>query len=367
MIMKEDKKDKKVSGNVNVFCGADLWQALDELHEEFGINKADILNNFIHHFFKEKDDLTKVIAPIIEVRLQNKLNEVRKLQGKGDLKNVNKVSVISSQVSDKPIKTFTKPSEGINHQGNHTGSVKHPINLGRTIYNFAFTDENIRMLAGEKDTWVHDIISKGLAIRFKKVGKVYYTRAKNAKIGKNTIRVKIGDTTDMTLQDARRIHANNLEYIYSENKNPNKLFPDIQHTRSKKHAVEYESVPVVEKKEDKPLEDVRDWSKFSSYTIDDLDTLGRILCDETGLVQNSLTNFKNKTSQNLHEQCLDMFRDGITIFELRKKCYKLNQYRMSEYSENSIPTPITYEMCIYRLSKAIFNFGTQTEKQAFNF
>jgi hypothetical protein len=212
------------------------------------------------------------------------------------------------------------------------------------------------MLNGNKDTWVHDTVSKGLAIRFKKFGKVYYTRAKNSKVGKNTIRVKIGDTSEMTLQDARKLHAKNLDYIYTENKNPNKLFPDIKHTRSTKHAVKYEPAPVVEIKDD-----TRDWKTFRTYTIDDLDTLGKILSNETGIIQNTLTNFKNKVSENLHQQCLDMFRDGITIFDLRKRCFKLKD------TNNPESAPITYEMCIYRLTKAIYHFGTQKEKQSFNF
>ena len=357
--MNFEEKKKKVSGNVNVICGADLWRDLHEIHTEFGINKSDILNNFIHHFYSSKDDLIKVVAPIIEVQLQNRLNDVRKLQGK--------LKAAPSPAKTLPIKKvvdhYTKAntmtcgnSQGAEYQGGHIGTRSNPINLKRTNYSVEFTDQGIRMLDGKKDTWVHDTVSKGLAIRFKKIGKVYYTRAKNSKVGRNTIRVKIGDTDEITLQDARQDHAKNLEYIYTQNKNPNKLFPALKHTRSKKHATAYEPAPVEERKED-----ARDWKNYRTYTIDDLDTLGKILSNETGIIQNTLTKFKNKLSESLHQQCLDMFRDGITIYELRKKCFKLKDTNR----QNS--QPITYEMCIYRLAKAIYHFGSLEEKQAFNF
>jgi len=344
--MNFEENKKKITGNVNIVCDADLWKDLHELHKEFGINKSDILNNFIYHFYSNKEDLIKVIAPIIEEQLQKRLNEVRKLQGK--------IKVVSTPPIKEVITQINRMTA--EYQGGHIGTRKNPINLKRTNYSIEFTDQSINMLNGKRDTWVHDTVSKGLAIRFKKFGKVYYTRAKNTKVSKNTIRVKIGDTSEMTLQDARKTHAKNLNYIYTENKNPNKMFPNIKHTRNTKHAVHYEPAPVEEKKED-----VRDWKNFRTYTIDDLDTLGKILSNETGIIKNTLTKFKNKVSENLHQQCLDMFRDGITIFDLRKKCFKLKN------TNNPESAPITYEMCIYRLTKAIYHFGTHEEKKSFNF
>jgi len=350
--MNFEENKKKITGNVNIVCDADLWKDLHELHKEFGINKSDILNNFINHFYSNKDDLIKVIAPIIEDQLQQRLNEVRKLQGKVKAVSSPPIKEVITQIN----RMTSGNSQGAEYQGSHIGTRKNPINLKRTNYSVEFTDQGISMLNGKRDTWVHDTVSKGLAIRFKKFGKVYYTRAKNSKVGKNTIRVKIGDTSEMTLQDARKAHAKNLDYIYTENKNPNKLFPNIKHTRNTKHAVKYDPAPVVDTQEDG-----RDWKTFRTYTIDDLDTLGKILSEETGIIQNTLTKFKNKLSENLHQQCLDMFRDGMTIFDLRKRCFKLKD------TNNPESAPITYEMCIYRLTKAIYHFGTHEEKQSFNF
>ena len=80
-----DNKKKKVSGNVNVVCGADLWQDLHELHQEFGINKSDILNNFIHYHYNTKDDFMKVLAPVIRTRLERQIADLKKLEGKDEL------------------------------------------------------------------------------------------------------------------------------------------------------------------------------------------------------------------------------------------------------------------------------------------
>ena len=43
-----------------------------------------------------------------------------------------------------------------------------------------------------------------------------------------------------------------------------------------------------------------------------------------------------------------------------------NSFKLKD-TNNPDSAPITYEMCIYRLTKAIYHFGTHEEKQSFNF
>ena len=344
-----DNKKKKVSGNVNVVCSADLWQDLHELHQEFGINKSDILNNFIHHHYNTKDDFMKVLAPIIKTRLQKKIAELEKLEGKVDTiqsvpEQPKKVYVINNHV---------EPKQEANKESD-VGSINNPVSLERSAHKCEFTEQAVTMVQGEIDSWLHDTKSKGLAIRFKKHGKAYYTRAKNVAISKSTLRIKIGDTKLMTLDEARQKHAQNLHTIYVEGRNPNKIVP-------KKSKAEK---PVKENKTPNMEEDTSellDFANLRAYTINDIHILGRLLGNIDPLLNNCMTKFHNALSKEAHRQCLDMFRDGITIAELRQKSYKLH----TQYRDD--PVTVGYQMLVYRLAKAIYNFGTKEEKEAFNF
>jgi len=344
-----DNKKKKVSGNVNVVCGADLWQDLHELHHEFGINKSDILNNFIHYHYKTKDDFMKVLAPVIKTRLQRQIAELEKLEGKVD-------SI--QPVPEQPKKVFVmhnhvEPKQEANKELD-VGSINNPVSLERSAHKCEFTEQAVTMVQGEIDSWLHDTKTKGLAIRFKKHGKSYYTRAKNTAISNSTLRIRIGDTKLMTLDEARQKHAQHLHTIYVKGINPNKIVP-------KKSKAEK---PVKEDKTPNIKEDsseLLDFANLKIYTIDDIHILGRLLGNINPLLSNCMTKFHNALSKEAHRQCLDMFRDGITIAELRQKSFKLH----TQYRDD--PVTVGYQMLVYRLAKAIYNFGTKEEKEAFNF
>ena len=104
-----------------------------------------------------------------------------------------------------------------------------------------------------------------------------------------------------------------------------------------------------------------DFANLRAYTIDDIHILGRLLGNIDPLLNNCMTKFHNALSKETHRQCLDMFRDGITIAELRQKSFKLH----TQYRDD--PVTVSYQMLVYRLAKAIYNFGTKAEKEAFNF
>ena len=344
-----DNKKKKVSGNVNVVCGADLWQDLHELHQEFGINKSDILNNFIHYHYKTKDDFMKVLAPVIKTRLQRQIAELEKLEGKVDSiqpvpEQAKKVFVMHNHV---------EPKQEANKELD-VGSINNPVSLERSAHKCEFTEQAVTMVQGEIDSWLHDTKTKGLAIRFKKHGKAYYTRAKNTAISNSTLRIRIGDTKLMTLDEAKSIHAQHLHTIYNEGINPNKIVPK----KSKpQQPVQEDKTPKAEEESAELL----DFANLKIYTIDDIHILGRLLGNIDPLLNNCMTKFHNPLSQEAHKQCLDMFRDGITLAQLRQKSFKLS----TQYRDD--PVTVGYQMLVYRLAKAIYNFGTKAEKEAFNF
>jgi len=344
-----NNKKKKVSGNVNVVCGADLWQDLHELHTEFGINKSDILNNFIHYHYKTKEDFMKVIAPIIRTRLERQIADLKKLEGKANT---------IQPVPEQPKKVFVinnhvEPKLEANKELD-VGSINNPVSLERSAHKCEFTEQAVTMVQGEIDSWLHDTKTKGLAIRFKKHGKAYYTRAKNTAISNSTLRIRIGDTKLMTLDEAKSIHAQHLHTIYNEGINPNKI---VAKKSKPQKPVQEDKTPKAEEESAELL----DFANLKIYTIDDIHILGRLLGNIDPLLNNCMTKFHNPLSQEAHKQCLDMFRDGITLAQLRQKSFKLS----TQYRDD--PVTVGYQMLVYRLAKAIYNFGTKAEKEAFNF
>ena len=342
-----DNKKKKVSGNVNVVCGADLWQDLHELHQEFGINKSDILNNFIHHHYKTKDDFMKVLAPVIRTRLERQIADLKKLEGKVDIiqplpEQPKKVYVINNNKQPKRESTWK--------QGR---SIKSPVVLEKSMHKCEFTEQALRMVQGKVGSWLYDTKTKGLAIRFNNYSKIYYTRARNTSISDISLKVIIGETDSMTLDEARKIHAQNLHTIYNEGIDPNEK---LKKPKAEK-PVQMDQTPKAEEDNAELL----DFANLRAYTIDDIHILGRLLGNIDPLLNNCMTKFHNALSKETHRQCLDMFRDGITIAELRQKSFKLH----TQYRDD--PVTVSYQMLVYRLAKAIYNFGTKAEKEAFNF
>lgn len=291
----------------------------------------------------------KVLAPIIKTRLQKKIAELEKLEGRVDTiqsvpNQAKKVFVINKHVEPKKEPTW-KQSER---------NIESPVVLEKSAHKCEFTEQALNMAQAQAGTWLYDTKTKGLAIKFNKHCKTYYTRARNQSISKISLQVKIGDTNSITLDEARKIHAQHLHTIYNEGKDPNEIVP-------KKSKAEK---PVKEDKTPKAEEEsaeLLDFANLKIYTIDDIHILGRLLGNIDPLLNNCMTKFHNPLSKEAHKQCLDMFRDGITIAELRQKSYKLHtQYRND-------PVTVGYQMLVYRLAKAIYNFGTKAEKEAFNF
>lgn len=114
-----------------------------------------------------------------------------------------------------------------------------------------------------------------------------------------------------------------------------------------------------EKAEPKQEFEYRDLTRIRTLKYDDMDLLGKIYvtCDpEYALAR---ADFRNKKSELIHEQLLDMFRTGdMNMYDLRLRSYKM--------SKKTDPTKnISYHMLLLRLGKAIYKKGTSQEKKEF--
>lgn len=82
--MKDIKNDGRLADgskngcNVNLYVDGDLFQALHQIHVEFGVKKSDTLLAFIKMNFTCKEDLLVSVMTDVERDLENKLDSLRK-------------------------------------------------------------------------------------------------------------------------------------------------------------------------------------------------------------------------------------------------------------------------------------------------
>jgi|TARA_R110000744_G_scaffold34380_5_gene80183 hypothetical protein len=82
--MKDIKNDGRLADgskngcNVNLYVDGDLFQALHQIHLEFGVKKSDTLLAFIKMNFTCKEDLLVSVMTDVERDLENKLDSLRK-------------------------------------------------------------------------------------------------------------------------------------------------------------------------------------------------------------------------------------------------------------------------------------------------
>ena len=82
--MKDIKNDGRLADgskngcNVNLYVDGDLFQALHQIHLEFGVKKSDPLLAFIKMNFTCKEDLLVSVMTDVERDLENKLDSLRK-------------------------------------------------------------------------------------------------------------------------------------------------------------------------------------------------------------------------------------------------------------------------------------------------
>jgi len=64
--------------NVNLYVSGELFQALHQIHLEFGVKKSDTLLAFIKRNFAKKDDLLVSVMTDVERNLEHKLDSLRR-------------------------------------------------------------------------------------------------------------------------------------------------------------------------------------------------------------------------------------------------------------------------------------------------
>ena len=95
---------------------------------------------------------------------------------------------------------------------------------------------------------------------------------------------------------------------------------------------------------------------FGPLKYDSLDIFGQACSNQNYILQNCMGK-PQRTNKQVLKQCLDRFRDNnITFYDLRKEQYNLRTQ-----------TPLSGQGLLYRLTKAIYWYGTEEEKAMFNF
>jgi hypothetical protein len=122
-------------------------------------------------------------------------------------------------------------------------------------------------------------------------------------------------------------------------------------------APDKEEVPEKEKVDSRPKNVGKEWYRAaSSLTIDDLESgLFGELTKGWVTSSNNQAGFMNETYRHLHSQALDLFRDGHTIGEIRKRQPSIAGGR----GRNNL---LSVDTILARMVKAIFKFGSKKEK-----
>ena len=94
---------------------------------------------------------------------------------------------------------------------------------------------------------------------------------------------------------------------------------------------------------------------FGPLKYDSLDIFGQACSNQNYILANCMGK-PQRTNKQVLKQCLDRFRDNnITFYDLRKEQYNLRTQ-----------TPLSGQGLLYRLTKAIYWYGTDEEKAMFN-
>ena len=177
---------------------------------------------------------------------------------------------------------------------------------------------------------------------------VYYTRAKNPKVSSYTIRVKIGDTKQISLEDAKKQHQKNLDVIFSQNINPNTLNPKAKWTRGNVATTKDED-------SSKPHSNV-DYSVYNGIRFDSgmsIPILNTILNSNPNVKTSTTDKYMNKMYSARGSQIYDAFKnDDKSIFELIREFRSLKTGKM-----------LTSLGMISALCKAIYWHGSQSESR----
>ena len=289
-------KFNKEKGSVTIQLDANVWNILNTVHEQTGINKSTQVENLIKDEVKNTNSILAHCKDELERMATQKMEEAESL-----LKIVDQTKAQIKQL--EPYKTTISPTPKPKIKRANTNAL-------------VFTQDSVDGLRPQdKDVWFHDIQTKGLAIRSKKDGMTYYSRAKNEKLSRYTLKVKIADTRYMTLEKAKEVHAKNIKTILEDGINPNKVVPDLKNKGRHKNV----AIKETETKE----ASATDWKLYSGIRYNSglgLQILASLLNKNPDMKATCLSNYKNGSYRIRGERILDMFEtDDMSIFEISRK------------------------------------------------
>ena len=301
-------KYTKETGSVTINLTAEVWRFLNEVHEETGINKSTQVENIIRDEVRDTESILSHCEEELDRLATQKLEEAERLFKIRD-------NTRSQRNELAPYKKQTQSQPPVTKVTSKTSRTKTNALI--------FTQDSVDGLRPQdKDVWFHDIQTKGLAIRSKVDGMTYYTRAKNEKLSRYTLKVKIADTRYMTIEKAKEVHVKNLKTILEDGINPNKVSPDLKYKN--RHGNVAVAVAVAETKETEEKEgSTTDWKLYSGIRYNSglgLQILGSLLNQNPDMKSSCLSKYMNGSYRIRGERLLDMFEtDDMSIFEISRK------------------------------------------------
>jgi hypothetical protein len=326
-------KFNKEKGSVTIQLDANVWNILNTVHEQTGINKSTQVENLIKDEVKNTDSILAHCEDELERIATEKMEEAERL-----LKIVDQTKAQRKQL--EPYKTAISPTPKPKIKRANTNAL-------------VFTQDSVDGLRPQdKDVWFHDIQTKGLAIRSKKDGMTYYSRAKNEKLSRYTLKVKIADTRYMTLEKAKEVHAKNIKTILEDGINPNKVVPDLKNKGRHKNVATKET----ETKE----ASTTDWKLYSGIRYNSglgLQILASLLNKNPDMKATCLSNYKNGSYRIRGERILDMFEtDGMSIFEISRK-----EMITDGRGQHGV-RHMSLQNTVLQVCKAIYHHGCEKDK-----
>ena len=342
-------KYTKETGSVTINLTAEVWKFLNEVHEETGINKSTQVENIIRDEVRDTDSILSHCEEELDRLATQKLEEAERLFKIRDntRSQRNELAPYKKQTQHQPLEAKVK--------------VKKKRAPSNTL---VFTQDSVDGLRPQdKDVWFHDIKTSGLSIRSKKSGMTYYTRAKNEKLSRYTLKVKIADTKYMSLEKAIEVHAKNLKQILRDGINPNKATPNVQHQGRHKNVAtafqEKETVKTNVIQETKEAS-TTDWKIYSGIRYNSglgLQILASLLNKNPDMKATCLSRYMNGSYRIRGERILDMFEtDDMSIFEISRK-ELITDGRGQHGSRH-----MSLQNTVLQVCKAIYHHGSAKDK-----
>lgn len=322
-----------MDNSITIKLDAETWKLFDEIHKETSINKTTQATRLLEHFAINKQTILQACNKELTAKIDEYLEEAERL----------------SQLSDEVSNTLLELNKHLPESKKVSVSKKSKGKSRKPSNTLVFTNDAVANISYDKrDEWYHDDSTKGLAIRTNNNGMVYYTRAKNPKVSSYTIRVKIGDTKQISLEDAKKQHQKNLDVIFSQNINPNTLNPKAKWTRGNVATTKDED-------SSKPHSNI-DYSVYNGLRFDSgmsIPILNAILNSNPNVKTSTTDKYMNKMYSARGSQIYDAFKnDDKSIFELIREFRSLKTGKM-----------LTSLGMISALCKAIYWHGSQSESR----